>query len=590
MKTTSAVRKALGRLPSTLEESYDVVYKQMLDTDPETVQKSEIVIRFLLCAKRQLSTSEFIGAVYASSCSLKDTSPVNADEELLSVEEILDICCNLVVWDPTLDTFRAAHLSVREYFEKKPHFGRQDIHAHALEACINTLLGLVNQQNTAGFKLYATTYWPNHCAEVGLQGPVGPLKDKIMQFLFKGHSASDFYLDWAKSLGSSVLEPLGKAQPTAFEQVVRLYEAYNVLKETLVGLRSIVFLASVFNLPWILMPLMQIDTSGPVAFNHQEIFGPRPDRDSALGVAAMWGSLEIAQKLLDLSVDVNAQGHKGWVPLHRAAQRNHLLVAEALIKSGANLNALSDDGRGFMPLHEAIWNNSPDMVDLFMKNGANIEARDNKWLTPLLLAVKESRENVIAVLLKWDADMSATDRNGDTAFFLAAERHEQIFMSFIQSGKIPESLFGGSALCSATRSCSIKSVQTLVERGIDVNSADRFQRCPLDYALEQGFSQAISFLIGHSAHTSLNWNLSSYYVEQWKSETWFPTLVQSLTSERPAKLAPYILSISPSKVCRKDLIAVSEDSPQVPYILIRIPDSFTSVSRIEFSTESHDQG
>jgi hypothetical protein len=208
----------------------------------------------------------------------------------------------------------------------------------------------------------------------------------------------------------------------------------------------------------------------------------------------------------------------------------------------------------------------------------------------LLLAVKEPRENVIAALLKWDADMSATDRNGDTAFFLAAERHEQIFISFIQSGKIPESLFGGSVLCSTVRSCSTKSVQALVERGIDVNTLDRFQSRPLDYALEQGFSQAIGFLIGHSACTALNWNMSSYYVEQWKSEAWFPALIQGLASGLPEKPAPYIFSVNPSKVCREDLIAVSEDSPRVPYLLIHIPDSFTSVSRIEFITESHDQG
>jgi hypothetical protein len=186
--------------------------------------------------------------------------------------------------------------------------------------------------------------------------------------------------------------------------------------------------------------------------------------------------------------------------------------------------------------------------------------------------------------------MSATDKNGDTAFFLAAERHEPIFMLFIRSGKIPENLFGGSVLCSAVRSCSRKSVQTLLKEGIDVNAPDRLERRPLDYALEQGFSEVISFLIGHAARTALNWNLSSYHIEQWKSETWFPDLIQGLASGNPAKPAPYILSTLPTKVCREDFTAVSEDSPRVPYLWIRIPDGFTPINRIEFTTESHDQG
>lgn len=95
MKTTKVVKQALGKLPKTLEESYDVVYQQMLDTDPDAVRKSETAIRWLLFAKRQLRTKEFIAAVCASFFDADDISS-DTDDEQLSVDEILDICCNLV--------------------------------------------------------------------------------------------------------------------------------------------------------------------------------------------------------------------------------------------------------------------------------------------------------------------------------------------------------------------------------------------------------------------------------------------------------------------------------------------------------------
>ena len=196
----------------------------------------------------------------------------------------------------------------------------------------------------------------------------------------------------------------------------------------------------------------------------------------------------------------------------------------------------------------------------------------------------------VPVLLQWNADMSATNRDGDTVFFIAAERNEPIFLIFIESGRIPEDLFGGSVLCSAVRSCSRRSVQTLVEKGIAVNAPDRLGKRPLDYALEQGFSEVIGFLISHAARPALNWNLSSYYVKQWMPENWFPDLVQGLTSPPLAKSAPNILSTTPTRVCREEYTTVSENSPRVPYLWICIPDSFTSVSRIQFITESHDQG
>lgn len=605
MKTASAVRKALGKLPKTLEQSYDVVYSQMLDTDPETLRKSETVILWLLCAKRPLRASEFIGAVHASCCSLEDTphigvndrSPVDVEDEPLSIEEILDICCNLVVWDQSLDTFRIAHLSVREYFEKKPQFGKHNIHVQALEACIDTLIGQVNQQHTSSFKLYATIYWPNHCFDVGLEGPAGPLRDKIMLFLFNGCCASDFCLEWARSLDGSILEThiLGSDMWIESTQSSRLYKAYSALTQDQGGdiprgLCFIVFLASAFNLAWMLMPWMQIEIPSRVPLDHRAIFYQLPDGDRAIHVAAVWGSVEVTRTLLDYGVDVDSKGFKGWAPLHKAAQNGRQLLAKTLLNRGANVNALSGDGRQFTPLHEAIWNGHPAMADLLLKHGADIEARDSDGLTPLLLAEKEEKEELVPILLKWNADVSATDKNGDTALFLAAERHEPIFILFIQSGRIPESLFGGSVLCSAVRSCSRKSVQTLVEKGIDVNAPDRLGRRPLDYALEQGCSQVISFLIIYRARTALNWNLSSYSVEQWKSETWFPNLVESLVSANSANPAPYIRSILPTHVCREELIAISEDSPRVPYLWIRIPDGFNLVREIVFTTESHDQG
>jgi hypothetical protein len=40
------------------------------------------------------------------------------DYDFITADGLLDFCCNLVVLDKSLDTFRMGHLSVREYFEK----------------------------------------------------------------------------------------------------------------------------------------------------------------------------------------------------------------------------------------------------------------------------------------------------------------------------------------------------------------------------------------------------------------------------------------------------------------------------------------
>lgn len=81
----------------------------------ETRTIAQNTIRWLLCSKQQLQSSELIAAVYMS---LDRELLDDEDYDFITADGLLDFCCNLVVLDKSLDTFRMGHLSVREYFEK----------------------------------------------------------------------------------------------------------------------------------------------------------------------------------------------------------------------------------------------------------------------------------------------------------------------------------------------------------------------------------------------------------------------------------------------------------------------------------------
>ena len=54
-----------------------------------------------------------------------------------SVQEILDILYNLVVFDSTFHKFRVAHLSVREFLENLPDFNILKCHATISACCLS---------------------------------------------------------------------------------------------------------------------------------------------------------------------------------------------------------------------------------------------------------------------------------------------------------------------------------------------------------------------------------------------------------------------------------------------------------------------
>ncbi|PYH50404.1 uncharacterized protein BO96DRAFT_352679, partial [Aspergillus niger CBS 101883] len=104
IKDIDSIRQVLRSLPQTLNQSYELLYKRIQDMGegPRTVALQSL--QWLLCAKRKLSVSEFLAAVRKS--------PVKCTS--ISARSIIDYCCNLVVIDNVADTFRLAHVTVRE--------------------------------------------------------------------------------------------------------------------------------------------------------------------------------------------------------------------------------------------------------------------------------------------------------------------------------------------------------------------------------------------------------------------------------------------------------------------------------------------
>ncbi|RYP43836.1 hypothetical protein DL768_009643 [Monosporascus sp. mg162] len=168
------IRKSLGQLPPDLDTLYAEIY-DILSSKPGESQRVVFrsVLSWLLCAQRTLNSAEFLAAVSI----LPQTS---GGEVFVSRALILKCCNNFVVFDAQLDMFRFAHLSVREFLEKRQEYTRTATNALAAEACLWNLVstnpdpitkrflsahGRVlteNSSKTHRFGKYALAYWAVH--------------------------------------------------------------------------------------------------------------------------------------------------------------------------------------------------------------------------------------------------------------------------------------------------------------------------------------------------------------------------------------------------------------------------------------------
>ena len=152
-----------------------------------------------------------------------------------------------------------------------------------------------------------------------------------------------------------------------------------------------------------------------------------------LFLAAASGQLDVLRSLIENGADINASTTDNCTPLMIAIEKGNINVATFLIEHGANVD-LKDD-RGDTALHYAVsryilhnCNDSLKVCSCLIKHGADVNGCNNNKgpnnrRTPLMIASRYGRVDVMTLLIKHGADVNIQDKEGETALHYAVDRH-----------------------------------------------------------------------------------------------------------------------------------------------------------------------
>jgi ankyrin repeat protein len=255
---------------------------------------------------------------------------------------------------------------------------------------------------------------------------------------------------------------------------------------------------------------------------------------------------EILQILLDYKADPNARSISGITALHRVAEHGPLECVKLLIKSGANLNAVTPLGNVSPLLYAENYEIIKELVD----SGADVNIADVQGHTAIFQCLSNVPcEKTLILLIQYGADVEAETITGIRPLFAASQngyiwavkvllqahadpnpgiRHKPLFIAcyfgYVECVKLlldfgadvhAKNELGNQPLYAAAGNGHTEVVKLLLEYGADPNNFD--ERSPLDVACEFGYEDIVQVLIENYANIGRSFVLPENNSIIWQS-------------------------------------------------------------------------
>ena len=231
---------------------------------------------------------------------------------------------------------------------------------------------------------------------------------------------------------------------------------------------------------------------------------------TALMVAVVLGDLEIMKMLLERGADVNLIGTYGDTALllalcgagvlygTYARHGNGLQAAELLIKYGADINVIS---RGETLLMRAVKEgDNARIVAMLLQHGADISATNKQGQTLLTLAINYNRPAVANILFEQMDKNSVVAAPEALVFFAANGNLEAVQVLLARDIDIEtRNKSGFSALMTAVVLGHTEIVEFLLERQAQVDARDSMEKTALMHAAAAGALEIVNRLIAYGA-------------------------------------------------------------------------------------------
>ena len=221
-----------------------------------------------------------------------------------------------------------------------------------------------------------------------------------------------------------------------------------------------------------------------------ELLSVRSIEKLATGKSDYW-------ELIDRMGTLEANKHHGWTALMWAARNGQTEVANFLLDSGANINAITQDS--FTALVHAIDNKHVETALLLLERGANPDLVEDGCSPALPTAAGNGFLDLVQAILDHGGKISALDNYGHTALINAVLRNKpKVLRLLLNHGFDPNIVQTGflPPLHLTLEDDALRCAGILLDHGADINAKDEVDgETALQSALDEMRSPRVARLL-----------------------------------------------------------------------------------------------